>query len=147
MGRVMFFLLRLAFWFGLVCVLLPNGGSKPTSPDAHVSASEAVTLASAAVTDARGFCGRQPQACVVGGKVINALGHRAEAGARTLYTYITAHLNGSPPSGGKGASRIVTNLAPGDGTLTTADLQPRWRNPVLVPLPPRRQVRAGRPSA
>src|SRR5665213_2781549 len=30
MGRVMFFLLRMAFWLGVVCVLLPSG-AKPTS--------------------------------------------------------------------------------------------------------------------
>ena len=50
---------------------------------------EAVTLASAAVSDMRGFCERQPDACVTGGKVAVALGHKAEAGARTLYEFVT----------------------------------------------------------
>ena len=87
-GRVMFFLLRMAFWLCVVCVLLPSG-TKSTSPDAQIDASEAVTLASAAVSDVRGFCERQPDACVTGGKVAVALGHKAEAGARTLYEFIT----------------------------------------------------------
>jgi hypothetical protein len=84
----MFFLLRIAFWLGIVCVLLPSG-TKSTSPDAQINASEAVTLASAAVSDVRGFCERQPDACVTGGKVALALGHKAEAGARALYEFIT----------------------------------------------------------
>jgi Family of unknown function (DUF5330) len=83
----MFFLLRMAFWLGVVCVLLPSG-TKSTSPDAQINASEAVTLASAAVSDVRGFCERAPNACVTGGKVALALGHKAEAGARTLYEFI-----------------------------------------------------------
>ena len=84
----MFFLLRMAFWLCVVCVLLSSGG-RSTSPDAQIDASEAVTLASAAVSDMRGFCERQPDACVTGGKVAVALGHKAEAGARTLYEFVT----------------------------------------------------------
>ena len=84
MGRVMFFLLRMAFWLAVVCVLLPSG-TKTTSPDANIDATQAVTLASAAVSDARRFCDRQPDACAVGGKVAVALGHKTEAGARTIY--------------------------------------------------------------
>src|SRR3990172_9325682 len=77
MGRVMFFLLRMAFWLTVVCVLLPSGGAKQTSADAQIDATQAVSLASAAVSDVRGFCDRQPDACVVGGKVALAIGHKA----------------------------------------------------------------------
>ena len=69
-------------------MLLPSGG-KSTSPDAQIDATQAVTLASAAVTDVRGFCERQPDACEAGGKVAVAIGHKAEAGARTLYEFIS----------------------------------------------------------
>src|SRR5262245_18405970 len=82
--RVMFFLLRMAFWLCVVCILLPSSNTT-TSPDSKIDASEAVSLASAAVSDVRGFCERHPDACVTGGKVAAALGHKAEAGARTLY--------------------------------------------------------------
>ena len=84
----MFFLLRMAFWLGVVCVLLSSGGQS-TSPEAQIDAAQAVTLASAAVTDVRGFCERQPDACEAGGKVAVAIGHKAEAGARTLYDFIS----------------------------------------------------------
>ena len=139
MGRVMFFLLRMAFWLGVVCVLLP-GGSKSPSPDANIDATQAVTLASAAVSDMRGFCERQPDACVVGGKVAVAIGHKAEAGARTIYDFITTKLNESTGSVDKPAAKTV----PGEGTLTATDLQPVWHAP--VPLPPRREARAVRPA-
>ncbi|HEV8465508.1 MAG TPA: DUF5330 domain-containing protein [Pseudolabrys sp.] len=134
----MFFLLRMAFWLCVVCVLLPSG-SKTTSPEAKIDASEAVTLASAAVSDVRGFCERQPDACVTGGKVAVAIGHKAEAGARTLYEFVSK-LREKSASGEKAAGR------PGsDGTLTPADMAPSWHAP--VPLPPRREAREGRPAA
>ena len=149
----MFFLLRMAFWLGVVCVLLPSGGSKTATPDTSIDAAQAVTLASAAVSDARGFCARQPDACAVGGKVAVALGHKAEAGARTLYEFISSKLSEkSAPvaiadkgTGDRSAGRLVPVTARGNGTLTPSDMQPAWHGP--VPLPPRREARAGRPSA
>lgn len=133
----MFFLLRMAFWLCVVCVLLPSG-SKTPSPEAKIDASEAVTLASAAVSDVRAFCERQPDACVTGGKVAVAIGHKAEAGARTLYEFVSK-LREKSASGEKAAR-------PGsEGTLTPADMAPGWHAP--VPLPPRREAREGRPAA
>lgn len=137
----MFFLLRMAFWLGIVCVLLPNVGSKSNAPDAQIDPVQAVTLASAAVSDARGFCDRQPEACVAGGKVALALGHKAEAGARTLYEFISTKLNEPSATADKGAAKAI----PGQGTLTPTDMAPAWHAP--VPLPPRREARAARPSA
>jgi hypothetical protein len=142
----MFFLLRMAFWLGVVCVLLP-GGAKSTSGDANIDATQAMTLASAAVSDARGFCARQPDACVVGGKVATAIGHKAEDGARTIYGYIMGKLAEKPaPTENTAATTQTSGLATGKGgTLTASDVQPVWHAP--VPLPPRREARAGRPSA
>ena len=127
----MFFLLRMAFWIGLVCVLLPGGTEKPA---ANIDTASAVTAAGAAVTDMRGFCERQPQACEVGGQVAIAIGHKAEAGARTLYELIKTQLNekSAEPAADK-------------GTLTPADITQAWRAPP-VPLPPRREARTARPS-
>ena len=139
----MFFLLRMAFWVGVVCVLLPSG-TKTASPDANIDAKQAVTLASAAVSDVRGFCGRQPDACAVGGKVAVALGHKAEAGARTIYEFISTTLTEKAAPADKTAAKAVSVSVPGQGTLNAADMQPSWHAP--VPLPPRREARAGRPA-
>jgi hypothetical protein len=148
----MFFLLRMAFWLGVVCVLLP-GGTKTSSPDAQIDATQAMTLAGAAVSDARGFCERQPDACKVGGKVAVALGHKAEAGARTLYEFVSTKINEkSAPeqktagkteakAGTSAAGKVVPVSNVDHGTLTPSDLTPAWHG--RVPLPPvRRDVRA-----
>src|SRR6478609_4873065 len=135
----MFFLLRLAFWLCLVCILLPSG-NKSSSTDAKIDASEAVTMATAAVSDVRGFCERQPDACVTGGKVAVALGQKAEAGARTLYEFVTKlREKAAAPE------KADNKAAGGQGTLTPSDMAPAWRAP--VPLPPRREARANGPAA
>lgn len=147
----MFFLLRMGFWLTVVCVLLPSGGAK--TPDTNIDAVQAVSLASAAMSDARGFCDRQPDACVVGGKVATAIGHKAEAGARTIYEFISTKLNEkSPPpetvakaETSAAAVKVMPVANAAKGTLTPADLQPAWHAP--VPLPPRREARNNRPAA
>jgi hypothetical protein len=161
----MFFLLRMAFWLCVVCVLLPGGG-KATN-EARIDPATAVTAASAAVTDMRGFCDRQPEACVAGGKIAVALGHKAEAGARTIIEFVTnrmsdsaetpANVPGAPATGpvdrslttasaGAPRPRTVRTVPVADrGTLTANDLAMPWHGPAQahVPLPPRR---AARPS-
>ncbi len=138
----MFFLLRMAFWLSVVCVLLPSGTRAPT--DSNIDAKAAVTAASAAVSDVRGFCDRQPDACVAGGKIAVAIGHKAEAGARTIYDFITTKLSEKSPLAEKTTKPSGASTRD-QGTLTATDLQPEWRAP--VPLPPRREARATRPSA
>jgi len=119
----MFFLLRLTFWVGLVLVLLPRD-STPESDKAQISASEAVTAASAAVSDMSQFCKRQPAACEVGGQAATAIGQRASDGARKIYHIITEK---------KASDR--TNSIGGEGvearhdTLTAEDLALEWHMP------------------
>jgi hypothetical protein len=147
----MFFLLRMAFWLTVVCVLLPSGSNTP--PDAQIDATQAASLATAAVSDVRGFCDRQPNACEVGGKVAVAIGHKAEAGARTLFEFISAKVNekSAPekastkfaPASSQSA-QIGASYGPQSGTLTQVDMAPSWQAP--VPLPPRREARASRPA-
>jgi len=129
----MFFLLRMAFWLGVVCVLLPSG--EKTSATPQIDTASAVTAAGAAVSDMRGFCDRQPRACVVGGKVATAIGQRAEAGARTLYEIISTKLT-------EKSEPAKPMQSP--GTLTESDLSTTWHAP--VPLPPRREARNNRPA-
>src|SRR6184192_4953676 len=88
---VMFFLLRMAFWLGLVLVLLPSGSSR--QPEAsQVGATDAISAASATMGDLHQFCARQPDACTVGSHVASQLGSRAQAGARMLYEFVTENL-------------------------------------------------------
>jgi uncharacterized protein DUF5330 len=143
----MFFLLRIAFWLTLVCVLVPGG--KSNAPDAQIDAGQAFTVASAAMSDARGFCERQPQACNAGSQVAAAIGHKAEGGARTLYQLISEKLAEKPaekaaPKRDEIAEKIAetahTVPVAARGTLTSSDLQPAWHAP--APMLPRRDPRA-----
>lgn len=140
----MFFLLRMAFWLCVVCVLL-SVASKSPSPDAQIDASQAVTLASAAVADVRGFCERQPDACEAGGKVAVALGHKAEAGARTIFDFIAKFREKSASNEKADGKAASSSSGAGKGTLTPADMAPGWHSP--VPLPPRREARTNPPAA
>src|SRR5215831_19779842 len=85
----MFFLLRLAFWLGLVLVLLPRDKTPESEKLPQISVGDAVQAATAAVSDMGQFCKRQPQACEVGGQAATVIGVRAQEGARKIYKSIT----------------------------------------------------------
>jgi len=138
----MFFLLRMTFWLGLVLVLLPFGSAQHNAPGNEVSASEAISAASATVGDLRGFCGRQPDACTVGMQVASAIGYRAQAGAKILYEALseamapretgsvgTVGTSVSKNAAGKSAAEKTAAEHPSQSTLTPADIAPAWRGP------------------
>jgi Family of unknown function (DUF5330) len=125
----MFFLLRMAFWLGLVLVLLPREKTPESDKLPQLGASEAVSAASAAVSDMSQFCKRQPAACGVGGQAATVIGQRAQAGARKLYQIITDKRASDHTSslGGIGPANAA-EAAPRD-TLTPDDLVAEWRTP------------------
>ena len=132
---VMFFLLRMAFWLGLVLILLPSTSSE-RAPASAVGPSQAISAASATMGDLRQFCDRQPDACTVGSQVATQLGYRAQAGAKTLYEFLTEALapketgsfaNAGIP--GKSAAGNPFMEKASQNTLTPADLVPVWRAP------------------
>src|SRR3954447_15811544 len=137
----MFFLLRMAFWLGLVLVLLPREKTPDSEKLPQIGASEAVSAATAAVSDMGQFCKRQPAACEVGGQAATVIGQRAQDGARKLYQIIT---DKKPPDhtgsiGGIADAEMAAVAAPRD-TLTADDLQAEWRVPpsdATVPKQPR----------
>lgn len=90
----MFFLLRVAFWLGLVFVLLPTGKSSDSEKASTIDPMQAATAAAAVMQDMSQFCTRQPAACEVGGKAATAVGERAQSGARKVYQFITDKTEG-----------------------------------------------------
>jgi hypothetical protein len=140
----MFFLVRVAFWLTVVLVLLPSGGSTP-SGSANVGATDAIVAASAAVSDMSNLCDRQPKACEVGAQAAVAIGHRAQAGARMVFDFLSEHSirgDGGLVTNGSGRNWPVSQ-----DTLLSADLVPAWQGPAaqaeLLPMPrkdPRRKV-------
>jgi hypothetical protein len=127
----MFFLLRMAFWLGLVLVLLPREKTPESEKLPQIGASQAVQAATAAVSDMSQFCKRQPAACEVGGQAATVIGQRAEDGARKLYKIITDK-RASDRTGSIGVTDNTdsspADLAPRD-TLTPDDLAAEWRAP------------------
>lgn len=125
----MFFLLRMAFWLGLVLVLLPREKTPESEKLPQLGASQAVSAATAAVSDMSQFCKRQPAACEVGGHAATVIGQRAQEGARKLYRIIT---DKRPPDhtgsigGAEYADGSLAEVRSRD-TLTPDDLQVEWR--------------------
>jgi hypothetical protein len=121
----MFFLLRMAFWLGLVLVLLPRERTPESEKLPQLRASEAVSAATAAVSDLGQFCKRQPTACQVGGQAATVIGQRAQDGARKLYQIITDKRS-SDHTGSIGGHEDADAARPRD-TLTPDDLLIEWR--------------------
>ncbi|GKQ50035.1 DUF5330 domain-containing protein [Bradyrhizobium sp. Ce-3] len=124
----MFFLLRMAFWLGLVLVLLPRDKTPEADKAPQVSASDAVSAATATINDMGQFCKRQPSACEVGGQAATAIGQRATDGARKLYKIIT---DKKPPDH---TGSIGTDSDPADtsrDTLTADDQAIEFRLPPM----------------
>lgn len=143
----MFFLLRMAFWLGVVLVLLPSVTAQQGPAANEVRASEAISAASATVEDLRGFCGRQPEACSVGSQMAIAIGYKAQAGAKMLYDVLSESLapretgslaggagtrGGAAKAGSAVSDKAIAQKA-SQNTLTPDDLAPSWRGP-----PPRK---------
>jgi hypothetical protein len=117
----------MAFWLGLVLVLLPREKTPDSEKLPQLGASEAVSAATAAVSDMTQFCKRQPAACEVGGQAATVIGHRAQEGARKLYQIITdkrAPDHTGSITGGEDAEAAQA-VAPRD-TLTPDDLVAEW---------------------
>jgi hypothetical protein len=127
----MFFLLRLTFWLGLVLVLLPREPSSESAKLPQVGASDAVSAATAAVSDFSQFCKRQPAACEIGENAATVIGHRAQEGARKVYKIITdkrASDHTGSIGGVEGVDETLIGYAPRD-TLSAEDAAVEWRPP------------------
>ena len=120
------FLLRVAFWLGVVLVLLPSGGSQPL-PKSQVSAGEAFTAAKAAMSDMQHFCERQPTVCEVGSHTAVTLGQRAQVGAKMLYEFLHERFGNDEPTAVQSTGSVPAK--PSQHTLRPADLTPPWRGP------------------
>ena len=139
----MFFLLRLVFWIGLVLVLLPRDKTPDSGKARQINTSEAISAATAAVSDMGQFCKRQPAACDVGGQAATVIGQRAQGGARKVYQYITDKPEKpdksdkrAPDHTGSIGGMENADAAPGEvarDTLTPDDMQIEWQGTSPAP--------------
>jgi hypothetical protein len=154
----MMFLLKAAFWLGLVLVLLPTGSKKHALDEPQIDAMQAASAATAAVADLSEFCTRRPESCAVGSTVASVLAQRAQAGAAMVYEFITERRESAPDkpeivpvhhqttqarnpdradtTGSISSARSAVLLprprpARSHDTLTATDRHPSWRRPEL----------------
>ena len=128
----MFWLIRMAFLLAVILALLPTGGGAKhdtaSDPNARVGATDAVSAATATVSDMWQFCSRQPHACEIGSHAAVAFGTRAEAGARMVYDFISEHA-ATPRDTGSIDARPANTVNASHDTLTASDIAPAWRSP------------------
>ena len=128
----MWFLARMVFWLGLIIALLPIAPLRQETSVSKVGAVDSLSAASAAVSDIRQFCVRQPDACAAGSEAIAQFVQKAETGGKLLYQFlnerkvkdelpITLKSQDRPPTGRLSSS-----------TLMPTDLAVSWRGPVGV---------------
>ena len=125
----MWFLARMVLWLGLIIALLPSAPSRQEMSASKAGAVDSLAAASAAVSDIRQFCVRQPDACAAGSEAIARFVQKAETGAKLLYQFLNERKvkdesTKSPDRSPIG--RLSLN------TLTPTDLAISWRGPVRV---------------
>ncbi len=151
----MMFLLKSAFWLGLLLVLLPSGSKKQTDNMPQINAVQAATAAGGVFADLSQFCTRRPETCAVGSQVASVLAQRAQDGAIMVYQFIAERRQAAPEkievlpahndtaavdrtiddtTGSIGAATptvMIPRPRPSrmQDTLTASDRQPPWREP------------------
>ena len=112
----MWFLIKASFWLGLVILFLPTPEGATPSGGPQVSAMETLGVLNAAVRDAKGFCERNPDACVTGAAAMQNFGYKAQNGAKMLHELISEKLEENrhltPPKGSAPASRPLAQTQP-----------------------------------
>lgn len=116
----MWFLIRGAFWFSLVLVMLPIFDQDATdrlSKEQGVELTDALSAATGVISYATDLCAQKPDVCVKSAETFSTLGSRAREGARVAYTYLDTQFADEEAvkaadavKTGTVASKIVGNL-------------------------------------
>jgi hypothetical protein len=132
----MWFLIRGAFWFSLVLVMLPifdQGASDRLKNEKGVELTDALGAAAGAISYVGSLCSEKPDVCVKGAETFSSLGSRAREGAFVAYSYLDSQF-----ADDKSADKSKPELASDTeddlltGTIATATDLPRH---VPIPLP------------
>lgn len=91
----MSFLIRMAFWFSLVLLVLPLDPATGNDTADSVSPIQAFFAAREAVGDVVGICERKPDVCETGKAAMHTIGVRAREGVRIAYEFLDE--NGQAP--------------------------------------------------
>ncbi|MBO0905965.1 DUF5330 domain-containing protein [Jiella sonneratiae] len=80
------FVIKVAFFLGLIALLMPGGGGRSDGP--AINAFALLYGAQAAVADLSNFCDRAPSACAAGGDVARFAGDRVSEGFSIAYGFV-----------------------------------------------------------
>lgn len=102
----MWFLIKAAFWIGLVVLFIPESDDPKLAGSPRVSTVEALGVLNAAVNDAKGFCERNPGACATGAVAVQNFGYKAQNATKMLHEFISQKVDESrnlvpPPAAGR----------------------------------------------
>jgi len=107
--RMMGFLIRMAFWFSLVLLILPLDPAGDNSPG--VNPIQAFFAAKEAVDDMAAICERKPDVCDVGKAAMQTIGTRAKESARIAYEMLEAN-GGADHESDDAVSALIDAEAP-----------------------------------
>ena len=114
------FFIKLAFWLGVVVLLLPTDEQQQA---------RLYTTAVTTVERVTTFCDRNVRTCTVAGEAWASFLKKAEFGARLVGDLISSSgrqdREASPPP----RRSVSATGTGGRGSLSGADLQPPWRGP------------------
>ena len=131
----MLFLLRLAFWILVICLLLPG---------APQDNQRLLTSAQKTVADVRGFCARNPDVCDDARSGMTIMLAKLKSGADLLQTWLsrdTAKPRGgggmftntpapaNPPSAPRGYDQPIQIVPRWGDSLNKSDKVPPWHGP------------------
>ena len=108
------FLIRTAFWFSLVLLMLPFGSGDSGEP--QVGPLQALMAARGAIDDFSGICERKPEVCETGKAALHTIGVRAKASAKFAYEMLEDEETAQPVETADAAAPDLTIMT---GTVPT----------------------------
>lgn len=126
----MWFLIRTAFWFSMVLVMLPIFDQDATNRLANekgVELTDALGAAAGVISYATDLCAEKPDVCVKGAETFSTLGSRAREGARVAYSYLDTQF--ADEAEARKADAVLT------GTLAVKADQPAGIKNIPIPVP------------
>ena len=133
----MWFLIKGAFWFSLVLVMLPIFDPEATerlADEPGVELTDALGAAAGVISYATELCAEKPDVCVKSAETFSTLGSRAREGARVAYTYLDTQFADEAASTAADAVRTGTVTAR-DAASQDAGLPDLETIPIPMPRP------------
>jgi hypothetical protein len=116
------FLIRSAFWFSLVLLVIPFGGQDEAGNS--VGPLQALGAAREAIGDVTGICERKPDVCVTGKAALHTIGVRAREASRIAFEMLDEKLE-EPDATTTGT--VAADAAPVDAVIPVARPEPAAR--------------------